>query len=391
MSVGRKAEIRASGDIVHLFSKPQGEAGGQVICHERSEVSLLSAVIDAFPTPFAVADKFGRIVLQNIHWNLVCAKGSLCSDITDDDEAFMRSFGVIGGSSTDAAASAKNLREMCAGKRSSFSLAHKLTSSCGERWFQMNATGIRCLPGHVAIIHEDINDLHQAKCDINRLAMELLEAKDNERRRIARAIHDTTAQDLVASKLYLEKALNDVEQSRNFSASGVKALEHLGNCLSEIRTLSYLLHPPDLGEFDFGQIVRSFLSGFVERTGIQVAFDVAARLPPMSPNVKRALFLIIQEALTNVYRHSGSNAAVVTMRSTNGKLVLEIADYGRGCPTWLIEGKFSTGPGVGIASMRAQANQYHGALAIQSNEYGTTLRVVFPAVYLTRAADIAQS
>ncbi|HTY86654.1 MAG TPA: ATP-binding protein, partial [Candidatus Acidoferrum sp.] len=73
------------------------------------------------------------------------------------------------------------------------------------------------------------------------------------------------------------------------------------------------------------------------------------------------------------------------------KLVLEVADYGRGFPTWLIEGNLSTGAGVGIASMRAQANQYHGALAIQSNESGTTLRVVFPSVYLTRAAEIALS
>ena len=78
------------------------------------------------------------------------------------------------------------------------------------RWLQMDATRIRDLPGHFAIIHRNFNDLHQAQCDIDRLSMELLEAQDNERRRIARVIHDTTAQELVASKLYLEKALNDV-------------------------------------------------------------------------------------------------------------------------------------------------------------------------------------
>ena len=99
-----------------------------------------------------------------------------------------------------------------------------LRLSGGERWFQMDATGIRRLPGHVAIIHRDFNDLHQAKCDINRLSMELLEAKDHERRRIARLIHDTTAQDLVASKLYLEKALNDVEQAKIFSVNGVNGI-----------------------------------------------------------------------------------------------------------------------------------------------------------------------
>ena len=391
MSVRRKPVLRANGGIADLFSKPQGENDRQGTRHECFEVLLLSAVIDAFPAPFAVADQCGRIILQNIHWRLVNAKCPLRSGITGDDDVFMRTFGVTGCSSNDLPSVAKHLREIFTGKRSSFSLAHKHTCGCAERWFQMDATQIRDLPGHVAIIHRDINDLRQAQCDINRLSIELLEAQDNERSRIARVIHDTTAQDLVASKLYLEKALNGVEQWRSFYASGVKALDHLGHSLCEIRTLSYLLYRPDLGECDFGQIVRSFLNGFVERTGIQVAFDMAVKLPPMSANVKRVLFLIIQEALTNVYRHSGSHAAVVTMRSTNSKLVLEVVDYGRGCPTWLIEGNLSTGAGVGIASMRAQANQYHGALAIQSNESGTTLRVVFPSVYLTRAAEIALS
>ena len=282
----------------------------------------------------------------------------------------------------------KNFGYFCGGERRSFSLLHKISDGCVVRWLQMDANRIRGLPGHVAIIHRDPNDLQQAKRDIDRLSMELLEAQDNERRRIARAIHDTTAQELVASKLYLEKALNDVERSE-LCTSGVKALDHLEHSLCEIRTLSYLLHPPDLDEFHFPQAVRLFLKGFAERTGIQVAFDAVARLPTMSPDAERVLFLIIQEALTNVYRHSGSKSAVVIMRLTNGKLVLEITDNGRGCPTCFIEGKLSTGPGVGIVSMRARANRYGGILTIQSNKYGTTLRVVFPSVYLTKAAEIA--
>jgi len=383
---GNLCSVSAAGRA--SFLKSEGERGCQVICSERSDLSLLIAVIDVFPDPFAVADKFGRIVLQNIRWNLVDTRGGQGSDVTENDDAFMRSLGVAGNLLSDAKASAKAVREIFDGKRNEFSLVHKLKSGRGERWFQMNATKINCLPGHVAIIHRDFDELHHAKCNIDCLSRDLLEAKDVERRRIARIIHDTAAQDLVASKLYLEKALNDVEQSEKFQASGVKALEHLGHCLSKIRTLSYLLHAPGLGEFDFRHMVRLFLSGFVERSGIQVAFDVSARLPPMSPNAKSVLFLIIQEALTNVYRHSGSKTAVVIMRSTKGKLVLEITDYGRGCPTCLVEGKISTGPGVGIASMRAHVNQYSGSMVIQSSESGTTLRMVFPSGCLTGAAEI---
>ncbi len=384
MSVRRKPIIRASGDIAGLCSNSQGQRAS----HERSDVSVLSAIIDSFSDPFAVADKFSRIVLQNIHWDLVSAESSLCADIVDDDEEFMRRVGVVGSSLPDLASAAKNLREIFTGGRCSFSVPHKMTDGHVVRWMRMDVTRMRGLPGHVAIIHRDLSDLRQAKSDINLLSMELLEAQDNERRRIARMIHDVTAQELVASKLYLENALNDVERSRNFCASGVKALDHLEHSLSEIRTLSYLLHPPDLAEFHFAHAVHLFLKGFAERTGIQVVFDVVARLPAILPDAERVLFLIIQEALTNVYRHSGSKSAVVVMRLTNDKLVLEVTDNGRGFPACFIEGKPSTAPGVGIVSMRARANRYGGTLTIQSDKYGVTLRVVFPCKCLTESEEI---
>jgi two-component system, NarL family, sensor kinase len=292
--------IRASGDIGDLCSKPRGERACQAPRHEWSQISVLGAVIDAFSDPFAVADEFGRIVLKNIHWDRVSAGSSLGADATYDDEAVMRTFGVVGRSLPDLASAAKDFREMFTGERRSFSFPHKLTDGSVVRWFQMDATRIRGLRGHVAIIHRDISNLRQAQFDRDRLSTEMFEARDNERRRIARAIHDTTAQELVASKLYLEKALDDVDPSRSFYASGVKALDHLRHSLCEIRALSYLLHPPDLAEVSFGQAVRLFLKGFAERTGIQVAFDAVARLPPMSSDAERVLLLIIQEALTNV-------------------------------------------------------------------------------------------
>ena len=356
---------------------------------EKCNESLLSAIIDSFPYPFAVADKFGRIILQNTHWNLVIAKTVTTSNTTNNNESLMRTFGVTGRTSVNLNAAAKHIREIFSGERCSCTLTHELSDGCSVRWFQMDASGIRGLPGHIAITHKDVSDLHQAKCDVRRLSTELLAAQDNERRRIARTIHDTTAQALVASKLYLERALQSVEKSGNFYASGTKALDHLAHSLCEIRTLSYLLHPPDLDEFDFCQAARLFIKGFAERTGIQVAFDVVASLPAMPPDVERSLFLIVQEALTNVYRHSGSKSAVVMIRSAKGNFVLEITDYGRGCQTRLIEGRFLAGLGVGIASMRARASRYGGTLAIQSDGCGTTLRVVFPSMYLMHRDDSA--
>lgn len=364
MSERQKLVARPSDGIANVHSPLMGERSCQLTRKPPPNASLLSSIMDAVPYPFAVADRFGRIVLQNIHWDFVSVKRPLFSDTTVDDETLMLTFGVKGSSPTSLATAVKHIREVFTGQRLSFSLLHKHTDGDTVRWFHMDATRMRDLPDHVSIIHRDLSDLRQAKDDIRRLSMELIEAQDNERRRIARLIHDTTAQELVASKLYLETALENAVQSGNFYASGVKALNHLEQSLYEIRTLSYLLHPPVPDEFKFSQTVRLFLKGFVERTGIQVAFDFVASLPPISPDVERILFLIIQEALTNVYRHSGSKAAVVTMRSTNGTLILEITDYGRGCTTYLIEGRRSMGPGVGIASIRARANGYRGTLTI---------------------------
>ena len=386
MSERQKLVARSYDRVANAYSTNGGKRSYPFARKGRPKTPPLSTIADAVPYPFAIADRFGRIVLQNTHWDLVCAKRSLFSDIADDDETLMLTFGVKESSPTGWATAAKHIRELFTGQRHAFTLTHKHSDGGNVRWFRMDATGLRDLPDHIAIIHRDVGDIRQANIDIHRLSMELVQAQDNERRRIARLIHDTTAQELVASKLYLEKALENAVQSGRFYASGVKALDHLEQSLREIRTLSFLLHPPDLDEFNLDQAVRLFLKGFAERTGIQVAFDFRARIPPISPDFERILLLIIQEALSNVYRHSGSKAAVVTMRSTNGKLVLEIKDYGRGCPTYLIEGRRSTGPGVGIASIRARANECRGTFTIQSSEHGTTLRVVFPTIYLTQLA-----
>jgi two-component system NarL family sensor kinase len=383
MSLRRTPVIQVRGNAATPYLSPRPR---RVPPAEQSEIPILSA-INAVSDPFAIADQSSRIVLQNAPWaTLVNARNA--SD-ADDDHAFLRHFGVVDGSLPNLSTTAKNLRELFSGERQSLSVRHKITDGCSELWLQMSAAGIQDLPGHVAIIHRNISDLRQAQCDISRLSTALLEATDAERQRIARMIHDTTAQHLVASKLYLEKALSDIVKSGNVSECGVKALEHLERSLREIRAFSYLLYPPDLGDAGLAKLVRSFLNGFVERTGIQVACDVAVGLPPMSPDAKQGVLLIVQEALTNVYRHSGSGAAVVTMRPDDDKLVLEVADYGRQCPAVPMKEKLSTRPGVGISSMRARAVRYGGSLSIQSNKHGTILRAVFPAAGLTRAPNTA--
>jgi len=166
VSVRRRPVTQARGERADSCLNPQGQSACPMPQPARPEVSVLSAVINALPDPFAVADRSGRIVFQNIHWTQVVARNALCTNINSDEGKFLRRFGIIGSSLPDPASAATDLRRIFAGERRSFALRHKINDGRGERWLQMDATGISALPGHVAIIHRNVNDLRQAQGNI---------------------------------------------------------------------------------------------------------------------------------------------------------------------------------------------------------------------------------
>ncbi len=228
----------------------------------------------------------------------------------------------------------------------------------------------------------DITDRKRAEEEVRRLSGHLLRLQDEERRRIARDLHDSTGQDLVALATTLSQLHASIPSSgRKLRKLASECLALADQCIREVRTLSYLLHPPMLDEAGLEDAFRHYVEGFAERTGIAVELEISPRLGRMKPGVELALFRVVQESLTNIQRHSGSFQAKIRIERDPGKITLEISDKGSGIPGNLRRqnGKLSFGHGVGIPSMRERVKLIGGQLDIESSSSGTTVLVTIPA------------
>jgi PAS domain S-box-containing protein len=227
----------------------------------------------------------------------------------------------------------------------------------------------------------NITDRKRAEEEVRRLSGLLLRSQDEERRRIARDLHDSTGQDLVALATTLSQLHASIPSSaRKLRKLGSECQALADQCIRDVRTLSYLLHPPMLDEAGLEDAIRHYASGFTERTGIEVELEISRRLGRMKPDAEMALFRVVQECLTNIQRHSGSLQAKIRMDRGPGKISLEISDKGSGISGNLRRwnGKLSLGLGVGIPSMHERVKLLGGQLNIESGTSGTTVRVTIP-------------
>lgn len=218
------------------------------------------------------------------------------------------------------------------------------------------------------------------------LGARLLHTQDDERRRIARMLHETTAQDLAALKMLLGRLHRTAEgladSERGALTEGVSLAEQ---AMSQIRTLSYLLHPPFLDETGLLSALRWHAAGFGERSGIMVALELPESFERLPLDTETALFRIVQESLINIHRHAASATACIRLQADAEALVLEIEDRGHGIPAALLERITSGGgvAGVGIAGMSERIEQLGGRLEVTSRDRGatgTTVRVRLPLV-----------
>ena len=215
-------------------------------------------------------------------------------------------------------------------------------------------------------------ELQRSWDQLRTLSRRLLTLEDEERRRLARELHDTTAQWLAALSMNLSVLSEsaDVFNQRAQAALG-EAITLTDQCLREIRTVSYLLHPPELDELGLESALSRYIAGFINRSGIEVEMEAAPDLGRLPQTVETAVFRIVQECLTNVHRHSGSRTGRVRLIRGPSNLVLEVQDAGHG-----IRGGAPSG--VGIASMRERVQQLNGRLDIASYRGGTTVKVTIP-------------
>jgi PAS domain S-box-containing protein len=251
------------------------------------------------------------------------------------------------------------------------------------RWFLARGVPLRNAKGRIVRwygTNTDIEDRKQAEEELRRRSGQLLRSQDEERRRIARELHDSTGQDLVALVTMLGQLHGSIPSAARKSRRLVSECKALAKqCIRGVRTLSYLLHPPALDEAGLEDAIREFVDGFTKRSGIHVDLELLPATGRLSRGVELALFRVVQEALTNIQRHSGSQQAKIRI-DRNSDLTLEISDHGRGAtpngPRGKQEPRFKVG--VGIPSMQERVKLIGGRLEIDSTSHGTTVRVTIP-------------
>jgi PAS domain S-box-containing protein len=219
----------------------------------------------------------------------------------------------------------------------------------------------------------DASQLDQADQDPRKLAGRLLHHYDEERRRIARELHDTTAQNLAALSMnlvMLSSAMSDPQRARSILDECSVLTEE---CLKEIRSLSYVLYPPLLDELGLESALRAFVGMYGRRTGVTVDLVFLGLLGRLDPQVELGVFRVAQESLFNVQRHSGSTRAEVQVERGDGAISLTIRDWGKGV------GEGVAHPdSIGIAGMRERVRLLGGRLHIGPADPGTVVRAVFP-------------
>ncbi len=222
-------------------------------------------------------------------------------------------------------------------------------------------------------VEERTTELTQTNKSLHALSTQLFKVQEDERRRIARELHDSTGQVLAA----LAMILNRLErESSALNLSGFEECkEMVGTVTTDIRNLSYLLHPPLIDELGLGPAIQEYAQGFQKRSGIRVHVEISSEIGRLSEDHEIALFRIIQEALGNIHRHSGSSVATIALRCRGGDIVLEVRDQGRGLPI----GTRRTNQGVGVKSMQERLRQLGGSVEIESSDKGTMVRAILLA------------
>jgi PAS domain S-box-containing protein len=231
--------------------------------------------------------------------------------------------------------------------------------------------------GTIQDVTEERQVRHQLRATLEQvraLAVRQLQVRDDERRRIAREIHGTTVQKLAALQLNLS-ALRRVGADRGGEEEMLEECVTLAeSSITDLRTLSYLLHPPMLDETGLASAVRWYAAGFAKRSGLTVRIDVPAEIQRFPHEVEIAVFRLVQEGLINILRHARTDRAAVRVGTEPGRLSVEVQDWGGGMAP------DEAGYGVGLSGMRERIEQLGGILQIRSGPDGTTLSALLPVI-----------
>jgi PAS domain S-box-containing protein len=268
------------------------------------------------------------------------------------------------------------------------------------RWFRARAVPIRDFESKIVKWYGTCSDIHDSKLleqsirdnatelekmvddrttALRRLSGRLITMQDDERRRIARELHDGLGQELAAAKMMMDGILGK-NSTQSSQRAAREASETIDRAIQQVRSLSHLLHPPLLDEVGLLSALRWYLDGLTKRSGIETTLDVQpSDFPRLAVELETAIFRIIQEALTNVYRHSGAQKAWVTLTQRENRVVVTIRDDGKGIEDPIAELRPGS-IGIGIGGMSQRAKEFGGDLRLTNADPGTLVEVVVPAL-----------
>lgn len=229
-----------------------------------------------------------------------------------------------------------------------------------------------------AQLHRSAQQLELLNTELRGLSGRLLSTQDEERRRIARDLHDGLGQELSAAKMLVDGIHMGQQSVEAKNQAALQASGLLERVMQQVRSVSHLLHPPLLDEIGLQSALRWYLDGLTERSGIETVFDVdPMEFPRLAPEVETAVFRIVQEALTNVFRHSGAAKACITLTKNDHEVAVSVRDFGKGIAAHIVELRPGS-VGIGLGGMRQRAKEFGGELRLKNAEPGTLIEVTIP-------------
>jgi len=288
----------------------------------------------------------------------------------------------------------------CVQSGEAYETEYRLRGADGRyRWFRARAVPLRDPQGAIVKWYGTCSDIHDSKLleqsirenaielermvdlrtvELRRLSSRLMTLQDEERRRIAREIHDGLGQELAAAKMILDGILSK-DSSPSMRQAAADSSELVDRAIKQVRTISHLLHPPLLDEVGLVSALRWYLEGLSERSGIAVHLEVdPPNLGRLKAEVETAIFRIIQEALTNMFRHSGARNGQVNLTQREGSVVVTVCDDGKGIEEQVVQFRPES-VGVGIGGMRQRVTELGGRLRLANANPGTIVEVVIPS------------
>ncbi|MBF5044206.1 GAF domain-containing protein [Aggregicoccus sp. 17bor-14] len=331
--------------------------------HEaRGTLTLLQAALDALCARVAITDAQGQIVAVNDAWRRFASERAGAPGVGAN---YLQAWRRARALQPEAGHLLAEVPGLLSGARGELRLTYADPLPSSPRWFQLRVTCFT-LTGvpRLVFAHEDVTELKLAEEQLRDLAGELVQVQDTERRRIASVLHDGAAQQVFAAML-------GVRAARRSGHSGAQELaecqELLEQALLQLRSLSHLLHPPLLDEAGLGPALSAYVEGFSTRSGLLLTLSGTQGLERLPTETEHALFRMVQEALLNVQRHSGSARASVQVEQDADEVRITVQDQGHGFPA----APLHTRPTVGLASMRQRLLQVGGALELRSGPEGT--------------------